>query len=644
MKRTIKWLGIIGMVVGPLGATTYRVTVSNDIGLPGTLSWALAQVRAGDTVLLEVDVNAGSNQYSVAAERVVILGQEHAVRGDPTNTAFTLMANGIQMKDLTIEDFYKGVEVWADSVLLENLRVSVQGGVGVWFDGARWARARYLKVTSLGNVGAYLRNALEVTIENSEFYGNKIGVHLIYSQACTLRAVSVHDNNTSIGSWGLVLYSSERNYIENLEAYNNGVLNADGSVKLEKAKGNVLSGGRVYKSGVGVYFYDSDSNSVRDYAVWGCWRGVYLDLSSDGNLLTGLDLHDNNDCGLYAGRFSSGNTVEKSSIYYNAVGVKVDNALGNTFSGLTVHDNDLSGVVFTGGCAQNTLQGSWVYRNGQAGVLINSDAEANQILSTMVYYNGTYGVYIDGAKNNLIKGSWFFYNQKDGVALVNSTSVGNRITQNSFWDNGELAIDLGDDGVTPRDGVYNSDLPNRGIDYPDVKEGYVVIPGDSIIVRGFAGPSFAGATVEVYAADPDPSGFGEGRRYIASGTVLPDGTFEVNVGGIDPPLNTSDSLTLLVIDADGNTSEFSGQYDPMYQGVDELAGGRFEAYWTPGFLVVITSKPAHQTLRVYNASGALVQSRQVELLPGLNRLPLDLPTGTYVALLGPAKVKLVVLR
>ncbi len=643
MKRIAKWLGIIGLVAGPLGATTYRVTISQDSGLPGTLSWALAQAGPGDTVLLEVDVDAGNNQYSVAQEGVVILGQGHAVTGNPSNTAFTLMANRIELRNLTIQNFYKGVEVWADSARLVSLKVDASGGVGVWFDGARWCKAESLLVTSNGNVGAYLRNSRGVVIESSEFYGNKTGIHVIYSRACTLKAVTSRDNNTSLGSWAVVLYSSDSNAVENLTAYNNGVINFDGALKLDKSKHNLVRGGRIYRNGIGVYLYDADSNTLSDFSAYENWRGVYLDLSSAGNTLSGLDLRDNSDCGLYIGRFSSNNRVEKLSAYSNGVGVKVDNATENVIYGAIVSYNDFSGVVFTGGCAQNTLERSWVYRNGQSGVLITSDAEGNSVLLSRIYLNGAHGVYISGAKHNTVKGCWVYQNYKDGVAIIDAASVGNRITQNSFWDNGELAIDLGDDGVTPSDAAYNFDQPNAGIDYPEIKESYVVMPGDSVIVRGTSSPAFAGAVVEVYAADPDPTGFGEGKRFIASGTVLSDGTFEVVKGNIDPPLSPSDSFTLLIIDSDGNTSEFSGQYDPQYQGVGEWASGALRVVAKPGELMVYSPGKAAYTLKVFNASGALVQARRVELAPGLNRLLLTLPTGAYIALLGPAKVKLVVL-
>ncbi len=645
MRQGIKWIAAIVMGAGSLGATVYRVTVSRDVGFPGTLSWALARAGSGDTIVLEVDVDAVDNQYTVSQGQLLILGQGHVVLGDPSNTAFTIMANGVQVIGLSIENFYKGVEVWADSVLLKNLKINAAGGIGVWFDGARWSRAESLSVTSNGNVGVYLRNSYGVVISASEIYGNKTGVHLLYSKACTLRALTVRDNNTTIGSWGLIVYSSDSNLIENLTAYNNGVLNAEGGVKFDQAKYNLLSGGRIYSNGVGVYLYDADSNILRDFSADSNWRGVFVDLSSSGNHLLGLSLTGNSDCGLYLGRFSSGNVVEKIDASANGVGVKVDNVTGNLLTGVMIHNNTFAGVVLTGGCAQNIIEGSWIYSNGQSGILINADAEGNQVLNTTVYLNRAHGIYIDGAKNNLIQECTIYRNYKDGVSITNAASVGNRITRCSFWDNRELAIDLGDDGVTVSDASYNTDIPNRGIDYPELKESQVVIPGDSIIVRGFVGPAFAGATVEVYAADPDPTGYGEGKRYLASGTVFPDGTFEIVTGGINPPLQQTDSLTALIIDADGNTSEFSGQLDPQYQDAEEVAGWPLlEVRPTGKALLVRAGSRASLTLRVYSPSGALVYSERLTLTPGLNRVPVPLPSGAYVAILGPARVNFVVLR
>jgi hypothetical protein len=144
------------------------------------------------------------------------------------------------------------------------------------------------------------------------------------------------------------------------------------------------------------------------------------------------------------------------------------------------------------------------------------------------------------------------------------------VSGNQIYDNGALGIDLtagidllAGDGVTLNDpgdgdGVPFDDPvgPNEFMNFPVLTSARVnsTAPATTTIRGQLDTASPADATVELFAnATADPSGHGEGERFLTRTTLPADGTFSVE---------WSESLegqyiTATATDAAGNTSEFS---------------------------------------------------------------------------------------
>ena len=146
-----------------------------------------------------------------------------------------------------------------------------------------------------------------------------------------------------------------------------------------------------------------------------------------------------------------------------------------------------------------------------------------------------------------------------GSVCLTVATTGNTIRFNSMRGNGELGIDLGGDGVTPNHGDTTAAGPNNLENYPNITSaGY----GTTTTV----GISFIGLPSDTYAIDfyssggTDPTGYGEGFRYLGTVTVTTDAN-----GQVDPPstfnlpasTNPGQWLTATATDPAGNTSEFS---------------------------------------------------------------------------------------
>ncbi|MFN8586645.1 MAG: hypothetical protein U0704_02500 [Candidatus Eisenbacteria bacterium] len=155
------------------------------------------------------------------------------------------------------------------------------------------------------------------------------------------------------------------------------------------------------------------------------------------------------------------------------------------------------------------------------------------------------------------------------------------ITRNSIWGNGtassngggaasgQLGVDLqaaADDVargtapyVTRNDNGDGDAGGNALLNYPVLD--YAVLANGSFTVSGWARP---GSTIELFAADPDGSGFGEGRTFVAS---VVEGS---------------------AADLDATSSTYSGTINGLVQGTDNTRRFRFTMAAPPGVAPGVT--------------------------------------------------------
>jgi hypothetical protein len=200
------------------------------------------------------------------------------------------------------------------------------------------------------------------------------------------------------------------------------------------------------------------------------------------------------------------------------------------------------------GTRDNIVAGNLIKSNNGHGVHVHSGAENNRI--------GTDGfnVKLDSGEGNEIVG-----NLGDGVRVIGAGTVKNSIRGNSIHSNELLGIDLGGDGVTANDALDRDSGPNELQNYPELKS--VWSDGTRTRVRGklksLPRTSF---TLDFYAsAEADPSGFGEGRRWLGSFDVTTNAGGVVNFNLLlDEATSPGEFVTATATEKPaGNTSEFS---------------------------------------------------------------------------------------
>ena len=246
--------------------------------------------------------------------------------------------------------------------------------------------------------------------------------------------------------------------------------------------------------------------------------------------------------------FDSGNSG--ISLRGSAASVQI---LDNIIRGNGAGNNVAAGIEFTGNSSITVSRNQILGSAGYGIDMLTAASSNNTISNNLIKGNGIgnnnqlSGIGIRaGSNNNIISQNTITGNAGDGIVGVTS-GTGNTITQNSIFANGELGIDLNlsTNTSTRGDGVSLNDLndadtgANGLLNFPILES--ATISGSNLILTGFARP---GSVIELFIADPDSSGFGEGKTYLVTRT---EGSSE---------------------DTDGNAGIYLGLINSFNQGTD----------------------------------------------------------------------------
>jgi uncharacterized repeat protein (TIGR01451 family)/CSLREA domain-containing protein len=237
---------------------------------------------------------------------------------------------------------------------------------------------------------------------------------------------------------------------------------------------------------------------------------------------------------------------------------------------LQVHDFTGNGIeLLPTATPGHFIGGDWVFDNDLEGILVGgtSDPNIDQLLGsrTRVYGNGGDGIRVVGPANASVFGTTIGIdsagtaagndgdglrvengarvvtqvtsanNGGDGIAVVGSTSslLSSDLCQCEpiTFNNGELGIDLGDDGVTANDGQGDPDTgPNTLQNFPVIDS--AVVSGGSTALSGSLDAEASKPYTITFYRDAgrgcDPSGNGEGPQRLGSQSVTTDATGHAN--------------------------------------------------------------------------------------------------------------------
>ena len=259
-------------------------------------------------------------------------------------------------------------------------------------------------------------------------------------------------------------------------------------------------------------------------SVTGSVGAVSITGAADNNLITNNQLVDNNSDGIrFADALSTGTQFTNNAISGSGDdGVKLVGA----------------SITFTG----NTVSNSQRLSAGAAGVELDTVSGTSVVSNNTITNDGTHGneggVWIANSSTGVTVGNNTITGWSGSGIAIGATSTGINLTQNSISNNGRLGIDLFPpppqtdpaDGVTPND-VGDGDAGANDLKNTPVLTAAVVRTALSVDVSGSLS-SLAlvrNYRIEFFASTSgDPSGFGEGGRYLGFTDVTTDGAGTVS--------------------------------------------------------------------------------------------------------------------
>lgn len=172
------------------------------------------------------------------------------------------------------------------------------------------------------------------------------------------------------------------------------------------------------------------------------------------------------------------------------------------------------------------------------GTIIGGSEEA---MGNIVAFNLSHGVELSLAGGARVTGNPIHDNGGDGIRLSGGAGAGGSVARNTFslnstHDNAGLGI------------AFENPALNRGISPPEITA------SERTYVAGRTCPT---CRIEVFFSDSDPSGFGEGKTFLAWDLAGADRAFRVAF----PDVGVCQVLTATATDPDGNTSTFSSNAD-----------------------------------------------------------------------------------
>ena len=279
---------------------------------------------------------------------------------------------------------------------------------------------------------------------------------------------------------------------------------------------------------------DIDATTEPDYAASPVVR---IDGVSTGGSVDGLRLTNSSDGstvrGLAIVRFAgSGIRID-----VGADGITIaDNWIGSDGSGAAAMGNSNDGIELRGAMA--TIDGNVINNNGDNGIEIRGGSATNNVVTDNIIgleADGSTGsgnagagiAILANASANTIggtaagEGNLIAANQQNGISVRNG--VNNAILGNRIHSNGQLGIDLGDDGITTND-PGDIDLGGNDLQNFPVLTSVVTNGTGSVLIAGTINSTAStDLRIEFFASTTaDGSGHGEAERFIGYVDVTTD--------------------------------------------------------------------------------------------------------------------------
>lgn len=265
--------------------------------------------------------------------------------------------------------------------------------------------------------------------------------------------------------------------------------------------------------------------------------------------------------GLVVNRFATGLLLQANSTVQG-------NFIGTSPGGNVARPNGFDGIfhqsanVQIGGlppAARNLISGNGRDGiNGTADVTVQRNYIGTKRDGTSPLPNMGAGIELYVSNNTIgggNAGNVIAFNATDGITMFNSTQ-GNQVSRNRIFSNGDLGIDLGDNGLTPNDAGDGDTGPNQLQNFPTILSATRPAGGGVTITGRLNSTPNQPFTIEFFR---NPPGGDEGATFIGDmPPIMTNGSGFLNFSAhLAHPVPVGDRITATATNINSSTSEFS---------------------------------------------------------------------------------------
>jgi hypothetical protein len=482
--------------------------------------------------------SAGPGQTNNAVHTIVLDGS--ALLGYNFPSALTITAGNSVVRGLSVQKF-RGVGIVFSSLggnlAVGNLVNNTGGGITVQSGNSN-------RIGGLNPADQNVGGTIGVSSSNNLIQGNVTNGMGVTGDNNTVGGIVPAARNVASGNikYGIIVRGANNRLLGNyigtdvtgLTRLRNGTagvfITGNGNTigGTEPGARNIISG-----NSRGVYIYGGSNNVVQ-----GNWIGLNAAGDPLGNGLEGVQITNNGANNLIGGTATgAGNVIAANrtgvTLFLGATGNVVQgNKIGTRADGVTPAGNIYAGVLISSTAMNNTIGGT-------------SAGAGNLIANTLG--NGLLG----GGNGVLV----------EAVSSIPPTA-GNAILGNSIFANAALGIDLTPDestfGVTSNDTGDGDSGGNNLQNFPVLSS---AISGGGTTTMGGTLNSRPNTSyrIELFASpNADPSGFGEGARFLGAVAVTTNASGNASfTANLPVAVSGGQVVTATATDPAGNTSEFS---------------------------------------------------------------------------------------
>jgi len=463
----------------------------------------------------------------------------------------------------------------------------------------------YVGVDRTGKFSVY--NYDGITIEGTS-RGNRIGGRLKEERNITSGNIAYGIDVFGAGAkYNLI----QGNYIGTDESGNYAIPNTYGILFDDRSsfnqvggrnpgEGNLISGNTAF----GAYFYNNGTNN--NYLIGNFIgtdaTGIFAIPNETGVHIDGATYSNLIDSNLISGNSANGITIFATNTNFNII---IKNKIGTDVSGAKPLGNGFDGIRITQGPAYNFIGGSPQTAN-------------------IIAFNGRNGVSVESEKSDY-----------------------NLISCNSIFQNGNLGIDLSPDGITFNDAGDSDFGPNDNLNYPYIIKSYFDDISGKYIINGYLDTKdIKNSAIEIYLADYNEKGIGQGKKYISTTFPNENGFWSDSV--LAKKGDSIIALTAQYYKSDisplgfyGNSSEFSPSFNIIQNINENLSTEKIIISPNPasGYIEIhldnIILSEAKNPVKIYNTYGECVITVGSNCNEPLQRIDIShLPAGVYLLRIG----------